>query len=152
MAKVGIGEFGCCGLGGAKFAEGNKEIVFDCATVIEEGADNGLDSLEAGVVEFGADVGRIDELLLGAIVDLGVAKGSVLGFLWKGMAPFEEEVLDVVLDENTAGVFGVVPVEVDAGKTGAGTVLGDIVVIKEDIAKVVGVAFANVLDAKVVNN
>ena len=48
-----------------------------------------MDSLEAGVVEFGAGVGRIGKLLLGAIVDLGVAKRSVLRFVWKGMAPSE---------------------------------------------------------------
>ena len=58
-----------------------------------------MDSPEAGIVEFGAGVGRVEKLLLGAIVDLGVAKRSVLGFGWKGMAPFEEEVIDVVLTE-----------------------------------------------------
>ena len=67
-----------------------------------------------------------------------------------GDGPFEEEVLDVVLHGKTAGAFGVVPVEVDAGETGAGPVLGDIVVLKEDVVKVVGVAFANVFDAGVV--
>ena len=89
MNKVGIGEFGGCGLGGAKLTEGNKELVVNCATVIEEGADDGLDSFEAGVVEFGSGVGRVGKLLLGAIVDWGVAKRSVLGFGCKGMAPFE---------------------------------------------------------------
>ena len=83
MDKVGIGHFGGCGLGGAKFSEGDKELVVDCKTVIEEGADDGLDVFEAGVVEFGAGVGRVGELLLGAIVDWGVAKRSVLGFGWK---------------------------------------------------------------------
>ena len=39
MSKVGIGEFGGCGLGGAKLVEGDKELVVDCATVIEEGTD-----------------------------------------------------------------------------------------------------------------
>ena len=34
LAKVGVGEFGGCGLGGAKFAEGDKELVVDCANVI----------------------------------------------------------------------------------------------------------------------
>ena len=101
-----------------------------------------MESLEAGVVKFGAGVGRVGELLLVAIVDLGLAKRSVLEFGWKGMAPFEEEeVLDLVLDGKTAGAFDVVPVEVNAGETGAGLVLGDIVVLKEDVAKVVGVAF-----------
>ena len=115
MSKVGIGEFGGCGLGGAKFAEGYKEFVVDCATVIEEVADNGLDAFEASVAEFGAIIGRVGEFLLGSIVDWGVAKRSVLGFGWKGMAPFEKEVLDVVLAGKTEGAFSVVPVEVDAG-------------------------------------
>ena len=89
-----------------------------------------MELLEAGVVKFGAGVGRVGELLLVAIVDLGLAKRSVLEFGWKGMAPSEEEVLDLVLDGKTAGAFGVIPVEVDAGETGAGPVLGDIVVLK----------------------
>ena len=91
-------------------------------------------------------------MLHGAIVDLGVAKRSILGFGWKGMAPSEEEVLDVVLDGNMPGAFGVIPVEINARKTGAGPVLGDIVVLKEDVMKVVGVAFADVFDAEVVND
>ena len=68
------------------------------------------------------------------------------------MDPFEEEVLDVVLDGKTADAFGVVPAGVNAGKTGAGPVLGDIVVLKEDVAKVIGVAFADVFDAEVVDD
>ena len=75
-----------------------------------------------------------------------------MGFGWKGMAPFEEEVLDVVLDGKSADAFGVIPVEVDAGETGAVPVLGDILVLKEDVAKVVGVAFADVFDAEVIGD
>ena len=111
-----------------------------------------MDSLDASVIEFGTGIGRVGELLLGTIVELGVVKRSVLGFGWKGMAPFEEEVLDVVLDRKSADAFGVIPVEVDAGETGAVPVLGDILVLKEDVVKVVGVAFADVFDAEVVGN
>ena len=68
------------------------------------------------------------------------------------MAQFEEEVLDIVLDGKTAGEFGVVPVEVNTGETGAGPVLGDIVVLEEDVAKLVTVAFANVFDDEVIND
>ena len=68
------------------------------------------------------------------------------------MAPSEEEVLDIVLDGNTVGAFGVIPFEVDAGETGAGPVLGDIVVPKEDVVKVAGMAFADVFDDKVVDD
>ena len=45
MAKVGIGEFGGCGLGGAKFAEGYEELVVDCANVIEGVANDGWSRL-----------------------------------------------------------------------------------------------------------
>ena len=68
------------------------------------------------------------------------------------MAPSEKEVLDVVLDGETSGAFGVISFEVDAGETGTGPVLGGIVVLKEDVAKVVGVAFSDVFDAEVVND
>ena len=57
-----------------------------------------------------------------------------------------------MIDGKTASAFGVFPVEVDAGETGAGPVLGDIVVLEEDVAKVVGVAFVDVSDAKVIND
>ena len=111
-----------------------------------------MESLEAGVVEFGDGVRQVGELLLGAIVDLGVKKRSVWGFGWKGMAPSEEEVLDSVLDGETTGAFGAIPVEVDDGETGAGPVLGDIVVLKEDFTKVVGVEFSKEFDAEVVDD
>ena len=34
LAKVGLGEFSGCCLGGANFAEGKEELVVDCPTVI----------------------------------------------------------------------------------------------------------------------
>ena len=34
LDEVGLGEFGGCCLGGAKFAEGEEELVVDCVTVI----------------------------------------------------------------------------------------------------------------------
>ena len=50
------------------------------------------------------------------------------------------------------GAVGVVPGEVDAGESGAGPVLSEFIVLEEDIAKVVGVAFANIFDSEVINN
>ena len=91
-------------------------------------------------------------MLLGAIVDGCVAKSSVLGFGWNGVAPFKEEVFDIIFDRHTASAVGVVPGEVDAGKSGAGPVLGESIVFEEDVAKVVGVAFVDVLYAEVVND
>ena len=48
-----------------------------------------MDAFEAGVVKFGAGVGRVGKLLLGAIFDWGVDKRIVLGFGWKGISPFD---------------------------------------------------------------
>ena len=69
-----------------------------------------------------------------------------------GVAPLEKEVFDVILDGKLTGAFGVVPGEIDAGKAGAGPVLGDFVMLEEGVAKVVGVAFVDVFYAEVVNN
>ena len=69
-------------------------------------------------------------MLLGAIVDGCVAKRSVLGFGWNGVAPFKEEVFDIMFDGQAAGAVGVVPGEVDAGELGAGPVLGEFIVLE----------------------
>ena len=52
-----------------------------CAPIIQEGADDGLDSFDTGSVEWGADIGGVGELLFGAVDDGYVAKGRVLSFL-----------------------------------------------------------------------
>ena len=75
-----------------------------------------------------------------------------MGFGWNGVAPFKEEVFDIMLDRHAEGAVGVVPGEADAGKLGAGPVLGEFIVLKEYVAKVVGMAFANIFDAKVIDN
>ena len=57
-----------------------------------------------------------------------------------------------MFDGQTAGAVGVVPGEVDAGDLGAGPVLGEFVVLEEDLSKVVGVAFAKIFDAEVIDD
>ena len=88
LTEVGLGELGGCGLWGSKVAEGDKELVVYCVIIIQEGADDGLDSFDTGVVEFGAGIRRVGKLLLGAINDGCVAKGRVLRFRRDGVAPF----------------------------------------------------------------
>ena len=34
LTEVGLGEFGGCGLGGAKFTEGDEDLVVYCKTII----------------------------------------------------------------------------------------------------------------------
>ena len=91
-------------------------------------------------------------MLFGAINDGCVAKGRVLRFRWDGVAPFNEEVFNVILDGQATGAVCVVPGEVNAGELGAGPVLGDFIMLEEDVAKVIGVAFVNVFYAKVVDD
>ena len=56
LNEVGLGELGGCGLCGSKVSEGDEELFVYCTTIIQEGADNGLDSFDAVVVEVGAGV------------------------------------------------------------------------------------------------
>ena len=81
-----------------------------------------------------------------------MTKRSVLWFGWDGVAPFKEEVFDIILDGQATGAVCVVPGEVDAGESGSVPVLGEFIVLKEDSAKVVSVAFADVFDAEVIND
>ena len=59
---------------------------------------------------------------------------------------------NIILDGQAAGAVCVVPGEVDAGESGAGPVMGEFIVLEEDVAKVISVALANVFDAKVIDN
>ena len=68
------------------------------------------------------------------------------------MAPFKEEFFNVILDGQATGAVSVVPGVIDASESGAGPVLGDFIMLEEDVAKVIGVAFVNVFYAEVVND
>ena len=109
MTEVGLGELGGSGLCGCKVAEGDEEIVVYCAPIIQEGADDGLDSFDTNGVKWGDGVMRVGELLFGAVDDGCGAKGRVLRFRCDGVAPFEKEVFEVILDGQATGAFGVVP-------------------------------------------
>ena len=80
LTEVGLCDLGGCGLCGSKVAEDDEELVVYCAIIIQEGADDVLDSCDTGVVKFGACVRRVGKLLFGAINDGCVAKGIVLRF------------------------------------------------------------------------
>ena len=92
------------------------------------------------------------ELLFGAVYDGCVAKGRVLRFRWDGVAPFEKEVFDVIIEGQATDAFGVVPGDIDSGESGAGPVLGDLIMLEEDVAMVIGVAFVDLFYAEVVND
>ena len=59
------------------------------------------------------------------------------------MAPFEKEVFDAILDGQATCAFGLVPGEIDAGESGAVQVLGDFIMLEEDVVKVIVVVFVD---------
>ena len=63
-----------------------------------------------------------------------------------------KDFLDVAWHRHATRSFGVVPVKVHAEKFGYFPVLGDKVVLLENVAEVKGVAFAGVFNAEVVEN
>ena len=69
-----------------------------------------------------------------------------------GMAEASQEVEDVVPHGQSAGAFGVVPIEVDADVEVTVPIFGDIIMLFEGIAEVIRVPLPDVLDAKVVDN
>ena len=69
---------------------------------------------------------------------------------WCG--PFKEEVLNIIIYGQATGAVCVVPGEVNYQQIGTGPVLVEFIVLEEDVVKVVGVAFANVFDAEVIDN
>ena len=89
---------------------------------------------DACSVEGGAGVRRVGGMLFRAIDDWCVAKGRVLKFQWDCVAPLEKEGFYVILDGQVTGAFGVVPGKIDAGKVGAGPVLGDFVILEKGVA------------------
>ena len=68
------------------------------------------------------------------------------------MAPFKEEVFNIIIGGQATGAVCVVTGEVYAGESGARPVLGDFIVLEDDVAKVVGAAFVDILDAEVVDD
>ena len=77
--------------------------------------------------------------------------GRELRFPGDWVTPFEEKILDVVLDGEAASGIFLVPLKIDAGLAIACPILGDFTVFKEDVTKVVGMEFANVFGTEIVH-
>ena len=68
------------------------------------------------------------------------------------MVIFEEKVRDVFIHGEAASPCGVVPGNVDGCIEIAFPIIGDVVVLLDDVTQVMGMFLANVFNAKVVNN
>ena len=107
--------------------------------------------MDTGFIERWVGVGFGGEFLFGAVSDGSMTMGRELWFPWDRVTPFEENIIDVVLYGEASSALGVVPLKIDAGIVRACPILCGFIVFDEDVAKVVGVAFANVFDSKIVH-
>ena len=89
--------------------------------------------------------------MFGAVSDGSKTMGQELWFPRNCVTPLEDNILDVVLNGESSSALVVVPLNIDAGVVRACPILGDFIVFDEDVTKVVGVAFADVFDAKIIH-
>ena len=86
-----------------------------------------------------------------SVVDFGVLVGGKDALEGRVVAPFGKEDGDVFIHRETTSTFVIVLGQVDNRVERAGPVLGDGVVLEKRVAQVVGMAFANVFNAKIIN-
>ena len=136
----------------AELVERDEELVVNRVDIIEESIGYGLNTVDAFVIEGGAEGGFRVILDLGAIDDGSVPVRIKLAFFGVRMIPFEAEIGNVVFHGEAAGVISLIPLEVDSGIQIALPIYGDVVVFLEGIAKVLGMPFTNIFSTKVVHN
>ena len=107
--------------------------------------------MDYGFIERWVGVGFGGGLLSGAVSDGSMTMGQELWFPGDRVTPFEENILNVVLDGEAASALVVVPFNIDAGVVIACPILVDFIVFDEDDTKVVGVAFVDVFEAKIIH-
>ena len=128
------GGFSGGGLFGADGVYSNQELVVDSAAVEEQSANDALDASYAGFVERRTGVGLGSKLRLGAVRDGHVFVRRELAFerLWVIVAI--EDCLDIPGDGEATRSLNVIPFEGDASKFGTSPILGDSVVLLENVA------------------
>ena len=68
------------------------------------------------------------------------------------MVVFDKQGVNVVIHGEATGAYGVIPGQVNASIEVAQPVLCEVVVLFDDVTKVVGMLDANILDAKVIDD
>ena len=126
-------------------------FVVDGASVEEEGTDNALDAKDAGCIEgrTGWSVHCVLEFC--SVVDFGMLVGGQDALEGRVVAPFGKDGGNVFTHCETTSAFIIGPGQIDTRVERAGPVLGDGAVFKEGVAKVVGIALADVFNAKIIN-
>ena len=136
----------------AELVDSDKELVVKRSGIIEESTDYGLNTVDAFVIEGGAERGFGGILDLGAIYDESVSVRGKLAFIGVRIIPFEAESGDIIIHGETSGAMNVIPLEVDSSVQIALPIFGDVIVFLEGIAKVLGMHFTDIFNTKVVNN
>ena len=106
--------------------------------------------LDAGVVQ-GWAVDRLSSILrFGTVINFDVSMGQELTLGGNRVAVSEKEFSNMILHGEATSYLLLFPIEVDDRKFVAGPIFGDGVIFLEDIAEVMGVAFANIFNTKVI--
>ena len=96
---VGCGVVELCGssLMATEETEANKELFTDCTSIVEEGANNSLDTFDACIMEEGARVRGGGELILGPVLDLTMLVGQELIIGGILVEIFDDDSFDVTI-------------------------------------------------------
>ncbi len=148
-SKIGFSEVSLLGADGA---EGGKELVVNHMRVIEQGANDALDTFDTGIIQWWAGVGLWDQVFLGTIDIRPMLVWRQLRFEGAGVPVFEEELIDVTVHGQAAFACNVVPCNVDACKFTASPVGCDGIMHLKGMEEVVSMLASGVLNAEVVDN
>ena len=110
-----------------------------------------MDAKDAGVVKGRTGWSVHCVLDLCSVVDFVVLVGGQDALEGRVVAPFGKDGGNVFVHCEMTCAFVIVPCQVDTRVERAITILGDGVVFEEGVTQVVGVAFANVFNAKIIN-
>ena len=112
-------------------AERHQQLVIYGLGIVEEGANNTLNALDARSIQGWVGVLIWEELFLHAINDFTMFMWCMLWLAWMGMVVFEQQGVDVCVHEKAACLLGVVPLDVKACNFDASPVGGDCEVLLE---------------------
>ena len=126
--------------GGVLFGPNGTEIhhgiVVDIPSVVDQVSKNIFNAFDAGCIKRQVGVGRSSVLGSGTISDIDVFVGQYLGLGVVQVMVTDKDFLGVSFHVEATGALGVVPVEVDTRKFGAGQIMGDPVVFLDAPARI----------------
>jgi len=149
----GLGSgFSAIGLGGSESAEGDEHGRVNGPGIVEESADDFLETSEAGGIKGCGRVVRFGELGGLAIGRRCPGVWCVLGAMGWVMLELMEGLFNVARHGHVDSAGDVVPLECHAKEAFAGPLGGDVIERRESVNEVLGMFLPNILDSKVVDD